>query len=141
MSRSYIDVIRSAALCRNFANLPASSQPPPSAADERRRILDPMRTTARDQGLRRVSSLTRWVAAAGVGVVGVFSGMVAKVYPGNSSTHAAAAATGSTSAASTSGSGTSATTASTSAGSTGLQTVKAPTTTTTTTASVVSGAS
>ena len=42
------------------------------------------RPTDRDDGLRRVSRLTRWLAAGGVALLGVFSGLVASALPGTS---------------------------------------------------------
>ncbi len=44
------------------------------------------RPTDRDDGLRRVSRLTRWLAAGGVALLGVFSGLVASALPGTSGT-------------------------------------------------------
>jgi hypothetical protein len=99
-----------------------------------------MRTTARDQGLRRVSSITRWVAAAGVGVVGVFSVMVAKVHPGTTKAAAAASSTSSSSAASSSGAAAGSSQGTGGSSASGLQSVPAPSSSRGS-ASVVSGAS
>ncbi|HEY6318128.1 MAG TPA: hypothetical protein VI462_09620 [Acidimicrobiia bacterium] len=44
------------------------------------------RPTDRDDGLRRVSRLTRWLAAGGVALLGIFSGLVASALPGTSGT-------------------------------------------------------
>jgi hypothetical protein len=60
------------------------------------------RTTDRDFGLRRVSSLTRWSIGGAAALVGVLSAMVAQALPGASGTTTApqpAATTGSPSAA------------------------------------------
>jgi hypothetical protein len=46
------------------------------------------RTTDRDVGLRRVSSLTRWLVGGAAALVGVFSAMVAQALPGASGTTA-----------------------------------------------------
>jgi hypothetical protein len=46
------------------------------------------RTTDRDVGLRRVSSLTRWLAGGAVALMGVLSAMVAQALPGASGTSA-----------------------------------------------------
>ena len=43
------------------------------------------KTDARDQGLRRISGLTAWVAALGVAATGVFAAVVARATPGRSS--------------------------------------------------------
>src|ERR1700730_12332205 len=43
------------------------------------------RTSDRDGGLRRVSSLTRWLTAGAVALVGVLSAIVAQAVPGSSS--------------------------------------------------------
>lgn len=59
------------------------------------------RTTDRDVGLRRVSSLTRWSIGGAAALVGVLSAMVAQALPGASGTTTApqpGAATGSPSA-------------------------------------------
>jgi hypothetical protein len=39
---------------------------------------------SRDEGLKRVSNLTRWIAGASIVVAGVFSAVAAKAAPGNS---------------------------------------------------------
>jgi hypothetical protein len=44
------------------------------------------RTTDRDVGLRRVSSLTRWVVGGGIALVGLLSAMVSQALPGASGT-------------------------------------------------------
>jgi hypothetical protein len=44
------------------------------------------RTTDRDVGLRRVSSLTRWVVGGAVALVGLLSAMVSQALPGASGT-------------------------------------------------------
>jgi len=41
-----------------------------------------MNRVSRDQGLRRVSLVTRWVAVAGIAGAGVFAAIVAKTQPG-----------------------------------------------------------
>jgi hypothetical protein len=46
------------------------------------------RTQVRDEGLRRVSSITRWVAAAGVAGTAVLAGIVYKSTPGRASSSA-----------------------------------------------------
>ena len=50
------------------------------------------RAHTRDEGLARVSSITRWVAALGVGGTAVLAGIVYKAAPGRSAS--APAATG-----------------------------------------------
>jgi hypothetical protein len=44
-----------------------------------------MGSATRDDGLRRLSSVTRWVAAGGIAVAGVLSGLVAHAQPGRAS--------------------------------------------------------
>ena len=44
------------------------------------------RPTDRDSGLRRVSSLTRWLVGGAVALIGVLSAMVASALPGASGT-------------------------------------------------------
>jgi hypothetical protein len=51
------------------------------------------RTTDRDVGLRRVSSLTRWSIGSAAALVGVLSAMVAQALPGASGTTTQPAAT------------------------------------------------
>jgi hypothetical protein len=51
-----------------------------------------MSTASRDLGLRRVSRLTRWLAAGGVAFTGMFAVMVAKAQPGKSATTGSQAA-------------------------------------------------
>lgn len=37
---------------------------------------------SRDQGLKRISRLTRWVGAAGIATAGIFAAIAAKAQPG-----------------------------------------------------------
>lgn len=54
---------------------------------------------ARDEGLRKVSTITRWALAGGAGLTGVFSVLAASSYSGHStSTNGAASGTTSTGA-------------------------------------------
>jgi hypothetical protein len=48
-------------------------------------------TRARDEGLRRISTITRWVAAIGVTGTAVLAGFVYRVSPGRASTTSAPA--------------------------------------------------
>ncbi len=51
-----------------------------------------MSSTGRDEGLRRVSTLTRWAAGLGVAATGVIAGVVAHAVPGRAATPSAPAA-------------------------------------------------
>ena len=51
-----------------------------------------MSVASRDSGLRRVSRITRWIAAAGVALTGMFAVMVAKAQPGKTATNQSPAA-------------------------------------------------
>jgi hypothetical protein len=39
---------------------------------------------SRDQGLKRVSQITRWIGVAGIAAAGMFAAIAAKVQPGRS---------------------------------------------------------
>ena len=43
-----------------------------------------MSRTSRDQGLRRISLVTRWVGVTGIAAAGVFAAIAAKAQPGRS---------------------------------------------------------
>jgi hypothetical protein len=55
-------------------------------------------TRARDDGLRRISTITRWVAAIGVTGTAVLAGFVYRVAPGRASTSTPSAPAGAPSA-------------------------------------------
>jgi hypothetical protein len=73
-------------------SLPFSSAPflTLSGVSDEVAILDPVDTTGRDQGLRRLSRITRWSVAGAVVVTGMVSAMVAHARPGHVKTTTAA---------------------------------------------------
>lgn len=60
---------------------------------------------ARDEGLRKVSTITRWALAGGAGLTGVFSVLAASSYSGRSTSTPGSASGASTGATATPGQG------------------------------------
>jgi hypothetical protein len=79
--------------------------PPFSPISHLRANLGPVSSThARDDGIRRVSSITRWVAALGVAATGFFAAFVYRSAPGKSTVSTPAAGAASADAGSNTGS-------------------------------------
>jgi hypothetical protein len=67
-------------------------------------------TDDRERGFRRISTVTKWLAAGAVGLVGVFSAWAAGAIPGRNGAASTSSTTGGTSSGTTSGDGATATT-------------------------------